>query len=108
MDVDKNKYKYRIEIDNAVFYAHKVTISPPVLLAHVKSSDEATFKYTVKRTECRTFSIGKGLREVDIPNAFLGPQPTFIIMGLVDSSAKHGDIVLRTRFSKWQLGFWHV
>ena len=73
LDVDKNKYKYKIEIDNAVFYVHKVKVSPLVLLAHAKSSDEATFKYTVKRTECRTFSIGKGLREVYIPNAFLGP-----------------------------------
>ena len=53
MVVDKNKYKYKIEIDNAMFYVCKLTVSPPVILAHVKSFDEATFKNNVKSTECR-------------------------------------------------------
>ncbi len=91
---DTDKHKYKLNIANAVLYVRQVKLNPSVMLAQEKSLKESTFKYPIRRTECRTFAISQGLREINIPNAILGPQPSFILMGLVDSTAKNGDMKL--------------
>ena len=63
MDIDKGKYKYKIEIDNAVFLCTQGDSEPRKRL-----------------TRNRHFQC------------IFGTQPTFILMGLVDSAGKHGDI----------------
>lgn len=84
--------KYKIEIMAANLFVRKVTPSPDVLIAHEKSINTSTFKYPIRRTECRSYSIAANLCDVLLDNVFLGPIPCFVLIGIVNSDAKTGNM----------------
>ena len=64
--------RYKAKIVEAVLLVREVRILPAVALAHAKALEKANAKYSIRRVECKTFSIPRGNLDVSQENVFLG------------------------------------
>ncbi|XP_039537536.1 uncharacterized protein F54H12.2-like [Pimephales promelas] len=82
---------YKLNILAASLFVKKVTVSPPVRLAHAQTLLSTTAKYAIDRVCLKTFSIPTGSRVLNQENLFLGTLPKSIIIGMVDNDAFTGS-----------------
>ncbi|XP_077065900.1 uncharacterized protein F54H12.2-like [Siphateles boraxobius] len=82
---------YKLNITAASLFVKKVSVSPPVRLAHAQALLSTTAKYAVDRVCLKTFSIPTGSRVLNQENLFLGTLPKSIIIAMVDNDAFTGS-----------------
>jgi len=81
----------KIEITDASLFIRKIQINSSVLLAHTKMLMAHTAKYPLKKVDVLSFSVASGSQRAHFENIFPGPMPARLILGLVKSSAVHGN-----------------
>jgi hypothetical protein len=97
---------FRVIIRDATLLVRKVTISPPVLLAHEKVLEKVTAKYPITRVEVKAVTIPTDTQSKAIDNLFLGQIPERIIIGFVTNKAANGDYKLNPfNFTHFNLNF---
>ncbi len=82
---------YKLNIVSASLFVKKVTVSPPVRLAHAQTLLSTTAKYPVDRVSLKSFSIPAGSRVSNQENLFLGTLPKSIVIAMVDNDAFTGS-----------------
>ncbi|XP_067271186.1 uncharacterized protein F54H12.2-like [Pseudorasbora parva] len=86
-----NDVAYKLNIVAASLFVKKVSVSPPVRLAHAQTLLSTTAKYPVDRVSLKSFSIPAGARVSNQENLFLGTLPKSIVIGMVDNDAFTGS-----------------
>ncbi len=82
---------YKLNIVSASLFVKKVTVSPPVRLAHAQTLLSTTAKYPVDRVSLKSLSIPAGSRVSNQENLFLGTLPKSIVIAMVDNDAFTGS-----------------
>ncbi|XP_069468378.1 uncharacterized protein F54H12.2-like [Ambystoma mexicanum] len=82
---------YKLVIVSASLFIKRVSVSPPVRLAHADALQVSNSKYPVERTSLKIFSVPAGSRVASQDNLFLGQLPKIIVVGFVDNTAFSGD-----------------
>ncbi|XP_026104439.1 uncharacterized protein F54H12.2-like [Carassius auratus] len=82
---------YKLHIAAASLFVKKVSVSPPVRLAHAQTLLSTTAKYPIDRVCLKSFSIPAGSRVSNQENLFLGTLPKSIVIGMVDNDAFTGS-----------------
>ena len=84
---------YKIHIEQATLFVHKVKISPSSILSHAAIMQQNTpVKYPIRRVEMKTFSLSTGDMGANRDNIVLGQMPTRVVLGLVSGAAMNGNL----------------
>ena len=83
--------QYHVKIMSASVFVKKVSVAPPVRLAHSRALQHTNAKYAIDRVSLKTFSIPAGTRVCNQENLYIGQIPKFIIVGFVDNEAYTGS-----------------
>ncbi|XP_072021177.1 uncharacterized protein F54H12.2-like [Amphiura filiformis] len=81
---------FKVKIVGASLLMRKVTLSPPIILAHAKALEKGTAKYPVKRVLVKSFTVPQGDLSITKEGLFTGQLPTRLVVGLVDNRAFNG------------------
>jgi hypothetical protein len=85
--------KVRIKILDATLFVTQTEIKPPLLLAHANVlAMKRKAHYPITHTQIKTFTAGAGAQQISIDNAFLGPIPERLLIGLVKNTAFVGSV----------------
>ncbi|XP_072014879.1 uncharacterized protein F54H12.2-like [Amphiura filiformis] len=82
---------YKVKIVGASLLIRKVTLSPPIILAHAKALEKSTAKYPIKRVLVKSFTVPQGDLSVTKEGLFTGQLPTRLVVGLVNNTAFNGS-----------------
>jgi len=82
-------FPYKIQLDQAVFYAKRHVVNPRIVAEHQKL---AKLQYPMRNFETRTFSIPSGTQTVLSETLFRSKLPEFLIITFVDSLAITGKL----------------
>ena len=89
----KTDSSYAYEIDEATFYVARKPVSSKVIDLHRSQLNLGhTFKYITNDVAIKTLSIPSGLTAITSESVVLGKIPKQMIIGVVKSSAAHGQI----------------
>ena len=88
---DEETPTYKVRVIGASLLIRKVTLSPPIILAHAKALEKGTAKYPVKRVLVKSFTVPQGDLSITKEGLFTGQLPTRLVVGLVDNSAYNGS-----------------
>ena len=83
---------FKFVVTNATLLVAFVHIAPEIIAAHdtlLKEGHEAFFPFT--KTDIRLVDVPQGSYSVEIPNPYNGRQPAELVVGIIDSRARHGD-----------------
>ena len=83
---------YRVVIEQATLFVHKVKIAPSGLLSHAAVMQNTSAKYPVRRVEMKSFSLSQGDMGASRDNIVLGQMPTRVVLALVDGAAMNGHL----------------
>jgi hypothetical protein len=84
--------KVRIKILDATLFVTQVELKPPLLLAHANVLGMKRKEHLpVTHTQIKIFTAGSWAQQISIDNAFLGPIPERLLIGLVKNSAFVGS-----------------
>ena len=75
---------------HASLFVRKVKLMPSVFLAHAKTLERGTAKYSIRRVVCKSFAIPQHYLDVSHEKLFSGQLPTRIVIGLVSNRAFNG------------------
>ena len=79
--------KVRIKILDATLFVTQIELNSPLLLAHANVFGmKRKAHYPVTHTQIKIFTASSGAQQVSIDNAFLGPIPERILLGLVKNT----------------------
>lgn len=95
---------FKFVITRATLLVATVEVSPEIVAAHdqVLLNQNAYFPY--KSTDIRMVDVPQGAFSVEIPNPFNGRQPSELVVGIVDSQARHGHYGMSSlRFERCNL-----
>nr|XP_054588416.1 uncharacterized protein LOC107374313 [Nothobranchius furzeri] len=81
---------YKLKLLGASLFVKKVNISPAVRLGHESALLKANAMYPLSRVTVKTYSIPQNSRICNLENLFLGANPKYIVLGLVDHEAYTG------------------
>jgi len=96
----------KVVVTDATLLLHKVRLSPPVMLGHVKALEKATVKYPITRVDMKTATLSAGVQSKSIDNLYLGQMPKRVVIGLVDSAAYNGNRELNPfKYEHFDLNF---
>jgi hypothetical protein len=84
--------KVRVTISDATLFVTQVELNPAVLLAHAKVLSQKKALYPITHAQIKTFTTGAGAQQISIDDAFPGPVPQRIFIGIVKSSAFVGSV----------------
>ncbi|GBO21496.1 hypothetical protein AVEN_175145-1 [Araneus ventricosus] len=76
---------YKLIIEHASLFVHKVKVSPGVLLGHKKALQSTSVRYPIDRILSKMYSISKGSFSFSQDNVFLGQMPRRLIITCVDN-----------------------
>ena len=82
---------YKLRILEAKLMVRKVKLSAAVQLAHTRALEEANVKYPIRRVECKSFTITRGMRSATEENLFSGQLPKRIVLGFVSNNGYNGS-----------------
>lgn len=82
---------YRVKIVSASIFVKKVTVAPPVRLAHSRALQHTNAKYALDRVALKTFSIPAGTRVCNQENLYMGQLPKFMVLCFVDNEGYTGS-----------------
>ncbi|GBN49654.1 hypothetical protein AVEN_160545-1 [Araneus ventricosus] len=82
---------YKLIIEHASLFVHKVKVSPDVLLGHKKALQSTSVRYPIDRILSKMYSISNGSFSFSQDNVFLGQMPRLLIITCV-----HNDTFNRT------------
>ena len=88
---DEEEASYKVRVIGASLLIRKVTLSPPIILAHAKALEKGTAKYPLKRVLVKSFTVPQGDLSITKEGLFTGQLPTRLVVGLVDNSAYNGS-----------------
>ena len=88
---DGDSPNYKVIIQEAIFKACKVTLSPEVLMAHGQTIKKSPAIYPFTRTEVKTFAISKGSYNVNLNDLFLNSVPSRVVIAFINGAAYAGD-----------------
>lgn len=89
---ETNKNEYKIELKSAILYVRKLRINPSVSAAHQKMWLTTPMKLPLRRIDCRSFNIARDSRDVYLNNVYDGQMPCFVVIALVNSDARAGNV----------------
>ncbi|KAF8784261.1 hypothetical protein HNY73_009965 [Argiope bruennichi] len=96
----------KIIIQSASLFIRKVNVAPSIIIAQEKALEHGSMKLPIRRADVRTFSLAKGLQSLTIPNAFIGPLPSRVILGFVANDALNGNLAKNPfKFSHYNLSY---
>ena len=82
---------YKVQIVEALLFAHKAVLSPTVQMAHIKALEKGTAKYPLRPVDCKVYSIPQGAMLHPHENVFLGTLPKRLILWCIDNDAYNGE-----------------
>ena len=82
---------FKIKIVRAVLRARKVCISDSVYLSQTKALAHTNATFSLRRVECKTFSILTGNYDAVQENLFMGQISNRVNVGFVDTDAFNGS-----------------
>lgn len=90
--------KFTLQIDEAVFYACKKTVSKSVVEKHEKLLITRPFKYPLRRISMRHFVRSGGLTDISEQNLYTGFLPRRVVVGVVSSDRFNDNITKNPLF----------
>ena len=63
---------YKIRIFEAALFAGRANLNPTVQMHHIKALEKGTVEYTLRRVDCKVFSIQRGAMSHTHKNVYLG------------------------------------
>ena len=64
----------------------KVKLSAAVQLAHNQALEEPNVKYPIRRVECKSLTITRGMRSATKENSFSGQLPRRMVLGFMSNN----------------------
>ena len=98
---------FKMRILEATLLVRKAKISPSVQMAHNRALERDTAKYPIKRIQCKTYTIPRGVLSHTQENVISGQLPNRLIIALVDNEAWNGSWT-RSPYRYRQHGLRHV
>jgi hypothetical protein len=83
--------QFKVIVTFASLLIRKVKINPYVYLAHAKTLESGTAKYSIRRVIYKTFTVPTGYLDASHEKLFSGQLPTRLIAGLVDNRPYNGN-----------------
>lgn len=83
--------KYEVQLTAAALHTRKVKICPSVYLAHAETLENGMVKPTVRRVNCKSFTILTGYLDASHGKLFAGQLPSRLVVGCADNQAFNGD-----------------
>ena len=80
-----------LKIMEAKLMVRKVKLSAAVQLAHARALEESNAKYPIRRVECKSFTMSRGVRSGNEENLFSGQIPKRIVLGFVSNNGYNGS-----------------
>jgi hypothetical protein len=90
MAKDKTE-NYKLKIVDAVLRVAITKVNPGVLIGHADALKEASALYPYTRSVVKNFAVPSGQFSFTVDDLFQGEVPGRLILGLVSSTAIHGD-----------------
>ena len=82
---------YKVKILNATFFVRKGWLNLTVFLVYAKALEVGNAMYSLRRIECKTFSIATGSRSANQENFSLWQLSTKLLIGSVNNDAFNGS-----------------
>lgn len=95
---------FKVVITSAVLEVATVEVSPEIVAAHdhVLLNQAAYFPFI--KNDIRLIDVPQGAYSVEIPNPYQGRVPSELVVGIIDSKARHGDYQMSSlRFERCNL-----
>ena len=87
---DHEKAEFAMEVLSAVLDVRKVTLAPPLRLAHINALNTTTAKYPIRRTVPFSIQIPQGTVHLSKANVTQGQLPRRVTVGIVSGEAERG------------------
>ena len=84
--------KFTIAIDTAMLMVRHVEVSPAICEVHAKAALSSTYKFPVRKVKSLFFTHSSGRQDLSMHNVLTGRLPRRFVLGMVKSSAFHGDL----------------
>ncbi|XP_031563671.1 uncharacterized protein F54H12.2-like [Actinia tenebrosa] len=84
--------EYVINLTSAVLKVRKMEIAPHIIMAHEAALMKSPACYTIRRTECKAFTIPGTTPSITKDNVLDGQIPKRFVVGLVRASAVNGHL----------------
>ena len=88
--VTKKGTNYKVILQDVIFKACMVTVSPEVIISHAATLQKTPALYTYIRTELKAFVVPKGSYQAAIDDVFLGSIPNHVVISMVSGAAYSG------------------
>ena len=85
-----NQATNKVSLKEVSLLVRKVKPNPSIQLAHTKALQHKTAKYSLRRTEVKSFTIARGKQSASKEDLFLGQLPTRIIAACADNLSFNG------------------
>lgn len=101
-----NDKSYKVTLVDACLKVCKVTVAPPVVLAHNEALSIAPAKYPYQKTSVKVFTLPAGQHSASLDDVFQGACPSKLTVGFVAASAYNGNFKLNPlNFKHYSLNF---
>ena len=87
----KKGTNYKVILQDVIFKACMVTVSPEVIMAHAATLQKTPALYPYIRTELKAFAVPKGSYQAAIDDVFLGSIPNRVVISMVSGAAYSGS-----------------
>ena len=88
------KEKYKVVLEDVIFKACMVTVSPEVITGHATALMKTPALYPYIRTELKAFAVPKGSYQAAIDDVFLGNIPNRVVIAMVTGASYSGTYSL--------------
>ena len=86
--------KYSVVIQDVIFKACMIKISPEVITGHAAALTKTPALYPYVRTELKAFAVPKGNYQATIDDVFLGNVPNRVVIAMVSGNSYSGSYTL--------------
>ena len=83
---------FQIQLEKCSLFVRRLTPTASLLLEHSEHLSKSNMIYPIERLYPKFFTLGKDVREFDLPNISQGQLPSRVIVGLVKSTAFSGTL----------------
>ena len=88
------KENYKVVLEDVIFKACMVTVSPEVITGHAAALMKSPALYPYIRTELKAFAVPKGSYQASIDDLFLGNIPNRVVIAIVSGASYSGSCQL--------------
>ena len=88
----ESEHSYKLSIVDIALQICKKTLSPELMVSHIKSLEKQNAIFPCDRTEIKPIAISKGEYMINVDNLFQGTVPNSLVICFVDSKAYQGSI----------------